>query len=265
MSRATSDDQLRFLLSCVKHSTNGRVDFVEVAKECGVVSKGAAAKRYERLLKANGISSSTPHAATAAMTSVAAQKSTKKTKEPGAKKRKLERDESPAEGEEKKLKLSTNAVEEAAGSNAMKSEAVNGVPQPAIAGGLPLGPGAPAMYMTRNAAPMAHGLPSYAMQPRLGFAGYPPYGHQLAQDMPIYPPFAPTNFREPWTTPMAYHDDGFQEYINQDAYHQHLQLEPLPARIPPPPQEVVFMKPEERQSEEEEEPLRSGEGVVVVE
>jgi hypothetical protein len=89
MSRATPDDQLKFLLSCVKHSNNGKVsimvsslpahdadrsqiDFVEVAQECGVVSKGAAfvmllkvtslctdgtlrAKRYERLMKANGI------------------------------------------------------------------------------------------------------------------------------------------------------------------------------------------------------------------
>ena len=93
MSRATPDDQLKFLLNCVKHSNNGKVelfkghlrdcktdrqqiDFVEVAKECGIVSKGAAyvlfplflpsklfsdtcfssrAKRYERLMKANGI------------------------------------------------------------------------------------------------------------------------------------------------------------------------------------------------------------------
>jgi hypothetical protein len=89
MSRATPDDQLKFLLSCVKHSNNGKVsimasslpahdadcsqiDFAEVAQECGVVSKGAAfvmllkvtslctdgilrAKRYERLMKANGI------------------------------------------------------------------------------------------------------------------------------------------------------------------------------------------------------------------
>ncbi len=59
MSRASSEDQLNFLLSCVKHACNGKVspnivcppstraddgqvDFVEVAQECGVVSKGAA-------------------------------------------------------------------------------------------------------------------------------------------------------------------------------------------------------------------------------
>ena len=59
MSRATPDDQLKFLLNCVKHSNNGKViaicplvavlrltvlqiDFIEVAKECAIVSKGAA-------------------------------------------------------------------------------------------------------------------------------------------------------------------------------------------------------------------------------
>ncbi|PGH18821.1 hypothetical protein AJ79_00234 [Helicocarpus griseus UAMH5409] len=55
MSRVSSEEQLNFLLKCVKHSSNGKVDFTEVAKECNIVSKGAAAKRYERLMKANGI------------------------------------------------------------------------------------------------------------------------------------------------------------------------------------------------------------------
>ncbi|KAK8107240.1 uncharacterized protein PG998_009253 [Apiospora kogelbergensis] len=50
------ESQFRFLISCIKHSNNGRVNFEEVRKECGVISKGAAAKRFERLLKANGIS-----------------------------------------------------------------------------------------------------------------------------------------------------------------------------------------------------------------
>ncbi|XXG97661.1 hypothetical protein Hte_003968 [Hypoxylon texense] len=49
------DSQFKFLIVCIKHSTAGRVDFVEVAKECGIVTKGAAAKRYERLMKAHGI------------------------------------------------------------------------------------------------------------------------------------------------------------------------------------------------------------------
>ena len=64
MSRTSSDEQLNFLLKCVKHSNNGKVstctpplclgsslkqrlilaqvDFQSVAEECGIVSKGAA-------------------------------------------------------------------------------------------------------------------------------------------------------------------------------------------------------------------------------
>ncbi|KAI0378363.1 hypothetical protein F5Y04DRAFT_283877 [Hypomontagnella monticulosa] len=52
------DSQFKFLIVCIKHSTGGRIDFVEVAKECDIVSKGAAAKRYERLMKAHGITTS---------------------------------------------------------------------------------------------------------------------------------------------------------------------------------------------------------------
>ncbi|EEP79279.1 predicted protein [Uncinocarpus reesii 1704] len=55
MSRISADDQLNFLLSCVKNSNNGKVNFAAVAEECEIVTKGAAAKRYERLMKANGI------------------------------------------------------------------------------------------------------------------------------------------------------------------------------------------------------------------
>ncbi|KAI1388364.1 uncharacterized protein F4822DRAFT_243737 [Hypoxylon trugodes] len=52
------DSQFRFLIVCIKHSTAGKVDFQEVANECDIVSKGAAAKRYERLMKAHGITPS---------------------------------------------------------------------------------------------------------------------------------------------------------------------------------------------------------------
>ncbi|KAI1825220.1 hypothetical protein F4861DRAFT_538310 [Xylaria intraflava] len=50
-----TDSQFRFLIACIRHSTAGRVDFEEVRKECGIVTKGAAAKRYERLMKAHNI------------------------------------------------------------------------------------------------------------------------------------------------------------------------------------------------------------------
>ncbi|KAI1411735.1 hypothetical protein F5Y13DRAFT_200713 [Hypoxylon sp. FL1857] len=52
------DSQFKFLIACIKHSTAGKVDFTEVAKECDIVTKGAAAKRYERLMKAHGIGTS---------------------------------------------------------------------------------------------------------------------------------------------------------------------------------------------------------------
>ncbi|KAF7588792.1 hypothetical protein BBP40_005223 [Aspergillus hancockii] len=51
MFRTSDNEQLEFLLSCIRHSNAGKVDFEEVAKECNVVTKGAAAKRYERLTK----------------------------------------------------------------------------------------------------------------------------------------------------------------------------------------------------------------------
>ncbi|KAI2625544.1 hypothetical protein GGS21DRAFT_493588 [Xylaria nigripes] len=54
-----TDSQFRFLIACIRHSTSGRVDFEEVRKECGIVTKGAAAKRYERLMKAHNIGTGT--------------------------------------------------------------------------------------------------------------------------------------------------------------------------------------------------------------
>ncbi|KAL8921994.1 MAG: hypothetical protein Q9208_005448 [Pyrenodesmia sp. 3 TL-2023] len=52
---ASADEQLKFLLSCIRYSVNGKIDFAEVASECSIISKGAAAKRYERLMKAHNI------------------------------------------------------------------------------------------------------------------------------------------------------------------------------------------------------------------
>ncbi|KAI9744224.1 MAG: hypothetical protein M1818_002376 [Claussenomyces sp. TS43310] len=55
MAPTTTDEHFKFLISCIRYSNNGKVDFGEVAKECKIVSKGAAAKRYERMMKAHGI------------------------------------------------------------------------------------------------------------------------------------------------------------------------------------------------------------------
>ncbi|KAI1171638.1 hypothetical protein F4777DRAFT_564669 [Nemania sp. FL0916] len=58
------DSQFRFLISCIRNSTAGRVDFEEVRQECNIISKGAAAKRYERLMKAHNIAPGGGSAAT---------------------------------------------------------------------------------------------------------------------------------------------------------------------------------------------------------
>ncbi|KAI9825231.1 MAG: hypothetical protein M1832_001265 [Thelocarpon impressellum] len=63
MPSANNEEQFKFLISCIRHANNSKVDFAEVAKECGIVTKGAAntislcarAKRYERMMKAHGI------------------------------------------------------------------------------------------------------------------------------------------------------------------------------------------------------------------
>ncbi|KAK6341006.1 hypothetical protein TWF696_009318 [Orbilia brochopaga] len=53
---STSEDQFLFLISCIKNAKNGKPDFELVAKERGIVSRAAAAKRYSRLMKAHGVS-----------------------------------------------------------------------------------------------------------------------------------------------------------------------------------------------------------------
>ncbi|KAH0494331.1 hypothetical protein TgHK011_000953 [Trichoderma gracile] len=62
MSKQDPAEQVRFLVSCIGHTTNGRPDFTLVAQELGIVSKAAAQKRYERMLKANGVSASSKKA-----------------------------------------------------------------------------------------------------------------------------------------------------------------------------------------------------------
>ncbi|KAF3918845.1 hypothetical protein ABW20_dc0101844 [Dactylellina cionopaga] len=53
----TSDEgQFMFLISCIKYSKNGKPDFELVAQDRGIVSKGAAAKRFSRMMKTYGIS-----------------------------------------------------------------------------------------------------------------------------------------------------------------------------------------------------------------
>ncbi|KAF7542866.1 hypothetical protein G7Z17_g11213 [Cylindrodendrum hubeiense] len=51
MSKQEPSDQVKFLVSCIGNTNNGRA----VADALGIVSKAAAQKRYERMLKAHGI------------------------------------------------------------------------------------------------------------------------------------------------------------------------------------------------------------------
>ncbi|EAW08481.1 uncharacterized protein ACLA_032160 [Aspergillus clavatus NRRL 1] len=56
MPSTSNDETVQFLIACIKFSNSGKVDFAEVAKECNIVTKAAAAKRYERLMKAHNAS-----------------------------------------------------------------------------------------------------------------------------------------------------------------------------------------------------------------
>ncbi|OAA64406.1 hypothetical protein SPI_03053 [Niveomyces insectorum RCEF 264] len=48
----SANDQVNFLLACIKHNQNGaKIDFEAVAKELSIPTKAAAAKRYERIKK----------------------------------------------------------------------------------------------------------------------------------------------------------------------------------------------------------------------
>ncbi|KAK2766234.1 hypothetical protein FQN54_007750 [Arachnomyces sp. PD_36] len=126
MSRVSSEEQLHFLLNCVKHSNNGKVDFTAVAQDCGIISKGAAAKRYERMMKANGINpngnggspgSQTPSAGPSPAKGTPATKVAKGT----AKKRKAAGPNTPS----KKGKLSQESDVENGAAPAVKGEGDN--------------------------------------------------------------------------------------------------------------------------------------------
>ncbi|KAK4155220.1 hypothetical protein C8A00DRAFT_13726 [Chaetomidium leptoderma] len=80
-----TEAQFKFLLCCIKHSAAGKVNFDKVADELEIVSKAAAAKRYERLLKAHNISPSTPRKSKA---NADAEDGDDQPKTPASKKRK---------------------------------------------------------------------------------------------------------------------------------------------------------------------------------
>ncbi|MCJ1462301.1 hypothetical protein MMC07_000901 [Pseudocyphellaria aurata] len=100
MPPASTDEQFKFLISCIRYSNNGKVDFTEVANECNIVSKGAAAKRYERMMKQHGLHQSAGSSRETPFTSpdkpkeakpkaTKATKATKAAGTPASKKRKV--------------------------------------------------------------------------------------------------------------------------------------------------------------------------------
>ncbi|KAH7413390.1 hypothetical protein BKA64DRAFT_741079 [Cadophora sp. MPI-SDFR-AT-0126] len=90
MAPASNEEQFKFLISCIRYSNNGKVDFSQVAKECKIVSKGAAAKRYERMMRAHGIASnaSTVKSAPRSLKNERTGSTPSSTSSPTAKKRK---------------------------------------------------------------------------------------------------------------------------------------------------------------------------------
>ncbi|EXJ93709.1 hypothetical protein A1O1_02102 [Capronia coronata CBS 617.96] len=253
MSRATSDDQLKFLLSCVRHSNNGKVDFVEVAKECGVVSKGAAAKRYERLMKANGIHPSGGQVdgpPQKASTPLKQKPKDSPDKAPSAKKRKTDN-----------ANTNTNA---GTAPDPDRNEEYNhkqpAIPSPrpeAVSPEPPAGVSVP-MSMPPAAAPFfsrpmqGYMFPNQSTRP--SFSAYPLHGHppqasSMSPGMHVHGPFAlPMHAPMHFAGPHRNIAGGFDRYNNQEVlYHpQPLPLsmqaaisnETLPATLPPQPQEI---------------------------
>ncbi|KIW92922.1 uncharacterized protein Z519_06771 [Cladophialophora bantiana CBS 173.52] len=289
MSRSTSDDQLKFLLSCVRHASHGRVDFVEVAKECGVVSKGAAAKRYERLMKAIGISpSGGPSSSSPPKPTISKPKAKGPVERPSpAKKQKLGRD-SPAftskKGENVPMPMRMTAASpqgDACGPTPTNSETFHSI----VGHNLFSAPGKPQQSFPTLLATSHPGASSwgqsvtYSAPQQSPFAGFPAFacgpGHQLVPDVHMYPPFPPA-FREPWS--FTCQEDGrplrgFGEYASRNhAIQQNqadqppLSYEAMPLRLPPQPQEVVpIQQPGERQPEVGDEYSEPKGHVVVVE
>ncbi|KAJ8071511.1 hypothetical protein OCU04_001830 [Sclerotinia nivalis] len=134
MAPASNEEQFKFLISCIRYSNNGKVfplfpplhfavylllnhhltvlskkntkiaqvDFGRVAKECNIVTKGAAAKRYERMMRSHGIA---PNAASikpapSSSSSSSAPTSASRNKASSSKKRKFSAEEENIDDEE---------------------------------------------------------------------------------------------------------------------------------------------------------------------
>ncbi|KAI6779840.1 uncharacterized protein J7T54_003764 [Emericellopsis cladophorae] len=110
--------QVKFLVSCIKFSSNGKPDFEQVAKDRNIVSKAAAQKRYERMIKAaneadsdtNNKEEETPKKATPAKKRAA--KAAPADEEPTPKKRGRPARKTPVKKEESSEDLTEEEEEE---------------------------------------------------------------------------------------------------------------------------------------------------------
>ncbi|KAI9647210.1 hypothetical protein NHQ30_003593 [Ciborinia camelliae] len=111
MAPASNEEQFKFLISCIRYSNNGKVDFGQVAKECKIVTKGAAAKRYERMMRSHGIA---PNAASikpapgSSSASSSTPTSSARGKSSTGKKRKFSGDEENVDDEEESSNQSSS-------------------------------------------------------------------------------------------------------------------------------------------------------------
>ncbi|KAK6078084.1 hypothetical protein SCUP234_06458 [Seiridium cupressi] len=104
MSTKDENSQFQFLINCIKNSNNGKVDFTAVAEQLGIVSKGAAAKRYERLMKAHGISATGNAGPSTPKKAAVKKEKDAGTRKPAPKKRKLQQVDEDAGDEDEPIK-----------------------------------------------------------------------------------------------------------------------------------------------------------------
>ncbi|KAH6645976.1 hypothetical protein BKA67DRAFT_540969 [Truncatella angustata] len=95
MSGKDDSSQFLFLITCIKNSNNGKLE---------IVSKGAAAKRYERLMKAHGIGTNGNSGSSAPKKSPVKKEKGGDSSKPASKKRKLKEVDENAPDEDEPIK-----------------------------------------------------------------------------------------------------------------------------------------------------------------
>ncbi|PHH81631.1 hypothetical protein CDD82_324 [Ophiocordyceps australis] len=127
VKKIDSSDQVEFLVACIKHTNNGKPDFGAVALELNIVTKAAAQKRYERMLKAH---QSGKEAASKAEEDAPDQEDApptspvkrRKTSAPRVSRKKIKQDEGQEEPGPRKAKARIRAKKEPEANNGVSGE-----------------------------------------------------------------------------------------------------------------------------------------------